>query len=128
MEVMGSKNEEEVQRQRQRTVSLLWNQEREELVCEIEELENKILDLTSKPSEGEKLAQQYAVLQAELEAQWKNTKTLVKENAELKKSRDTLQKVADLEGDWNESENRKPQLEAENEEVRGFNHHSVPVG
>jgi len=38
MEIMGSKNEEEVQRQRQQTVSLLWNQEREKLVCEIEEL------------------------------------------------------------------------------------------
>ena len=124
MEIMGSKDEEEVQRQRQRTVSLLWNQEREELVREIEELENKILDLTSKPSEGEKMAQQHAVLQAELEAQWKNTETMVEENAELKKSRDALQqKVTDLEGDWNESENRKLQLEVEIEEVRGFNHH-----
>ena len=127
MEIMGGRDEE-VERQRQRTVSLLWNQEREELIREVEELENKILGLTSKPSEGEKLAQQYAVLQAELEAQWKNTETMVEENAELKKGRDALQqKVTDLEGDWNESENRKLQLEAEVEEVRVFDYRSSPV-
>ena len=125
MEIMSGRDEEEVERQRQRTVSLLWNQEREELIREVEELENKILDLTGKPSEGEKMAQQHAVLQAELEAQWKNTETMVEENTELKKSRDALQqKVTDLEGDWNESENRKLQLEAEVEEARVFDYRS----
>ena len=119
MEMMGGRDEEEEQRQRQRTVSLLWNQEREELIRKVEELENKNLTLASEPSGSEKLAQRYADLQIELEAQWKNTETMVQENAELKKGRDVLhQKVQDLEGDWNESENRRLQLEAEAEEVR----------
>jgi hypothetical protein len=119
MEMMGGREEEEEQRQRQRTVSLLWNQEREELIRKVEELENKNLTLASKPSESEKLAQRYADLQAELEAQWRNTETMTQEIAELKKGQDTLQqKVIDLEGDWNESENRRLQLEAEVEEVR----------
>ena len=123
MEIMGSRDEEEEQRQRQRTVSLLWNQEREELICKVEELESKILALTREPSESEKIAQQYTVLQAELEAQWKNTETMVEENAELKKGRDALQqKVADLEGDWNESENRRLRLETDIEEVRTSGH------
>lgn len=119
MEIMGSGDEEEEQKQRQRTVSLLWNQEREELIRKVEELEDKILVLTSEPSEGEKMAQEYAILQAELEAQWKNTETMVEEISELKKSRDALQqKVADSEEDWNESENRRLQLETDVEEVR----------
>ena len=117
MEIMGGRDEEE-ERQRQRTVSLLWNQEREELIRKVEELETKNLALTGEPSESEKIAQQYAVLEAELQAQWKNTEKMTQENAELKKSRDELQqKVTDLEGDWNESENRRLQLEAEIEEV-----------
>ena len=119
MEIMGSGDEEEEQKQRQRTVSLLWNQEREELIRKVEELEDKILVLTSEPSEGEKMAQEYAILQAELEAQWKNTETMVEEISELKKSRDALQqKVANSEEDWNESENRRLQLETDVEEVR----------
>ena len=121
MDIMGSKEEEEEERQRQRTVSLLLTQEREELIRKVEELESKILILTGQPSESEKIAQQYAVLQTELEAQWKNTETMVEENAELKKSRDALQqKVTDLEGDWDESENRRLQLETDMEEVRAF--------
>ena len=118
MEIMGSREEEEEERQRQRTVSVLWNQEREELIRKVEELEKKNTALASEPSENEKMAQQYAVLEAELEAQWKNTETMTQQNADLKKSRDGLQqKVADLEGDWNESENRRLQLDAEMEEV-----------
>jgi len=118
MEIMGSREEGEEERQRQRTVSVLWNQEREELICKVEELEKKNLALTSEPSESEKMVQRYAVLQAELEAQWKNTETMGLENTELKKCRNDLhQKVTDLEGDWNESENRRLQLEAEIEEV-----------
>lgn len=117
MEIMGGRDEEEEERQRQRTVSLLWNQEREELIRKVEELE-KNLAPTGEPSESDKMAQQYAVLEAELEAQWKITETMTQENSELKKSRDSLQqKVTDLEGDWNESENRRLQLEAETEEV-----------
>ena len=116
MEIMGGRDEEE-EKQRQRTMSLLWNQEREELIRKVEELE-KNLSLASGPSENEKMVQQYAVLEAELEAQWKNTETMTQEKSELKKSRDDLQqKVTDLEGDWNESENRRLQLEAEIEEV-----------
>lgn len=119
MDIMGGRDEEEEERQRQRTVSLLWNQEREELIRKVEELENKNLTLASEPSENEKLAQQHADLQAELEAQWRNTEIMTQENAELKKSRDSLQQRAiDLESDWNESENRRLQLEAEVEEVR----------
>jgi hypothetical protein len=89
MEIMGGRDEEE-ERQRQRTVSLLWNQEREELIRKVEELEKQNLALTSEPSESEKMAQRYAVLEAELEAQWKNTETMTQENAELKKSRGRL--------------------------------------
>ena len=90
----------------------------------VEELEKKNLSLTNQSSENEKMAERYAVLEAELEAQWKNTETMTQENTELKKSRDDLQqKVADLEGDWNESENRKLQLEAEIEEVCGIGCH-----
>lgn len=119
MEIMGEREEEEEERQRQRTVSLLWNQEREELIRKVEELENKNLTLSSEPSGSEKLAQQYAELQAELEAQWRNTETMTQEITELKKSRDALQqRVVDLEGDWNDSENRRLQLEVETDEVR----------
>ena len=118
MEIIGGRDEEEEERQRQRTVSLLWNQEREELIRKVEELENKNITLASEPSESEKLAQRYADLQVELEAQWKNTETMTQEITELKKSRDALQqKVLDLEGDWDESENRRLQLEVEVEEV-----------
>ena len=125
MEIMGGRDEEEEERQRQRTVSLLWNQEREELIRKVEELENKNLTLASEPSESERLAQRYADLQAELEAQWRNTETMVQENAELKKSQDALQqKVIDLEGDWNESENRRLQSEAEVEEVWAISYRS----
>ena len=121
MEIMGGRDEEGEERQRQRTVSLLWNQEREELIRKVEALEKKNLALAGEPSQSERIAQQYAVLQAELEAQWKNTETMVEENTELKKSRDGLQqKITDLEGDWNESENRRLQLEAEIEEVPTF--------
>ena len=53
---------------------------------------------------------------------------MAQENAEPKKSRDALQqKVQDLEGDWNESENRRLQLETEVEEVRTATHRS-PFG
>ena len=122
MEIMGG-GDEEVERQRQRTVSLLWNQEREELIRKVEELERKNFILASEPSESEKIARRHADLQAELEAQWRNTETMTQENAELKKSRDALQqKVKDLEGDWNESENRRLQLETEVEEVRTTNY------
>lgn len=118
MEIMGGKDEEEEERQRQRTVSLLWNQEREELLRKLEELERKNLTLSSQPSESERMAQQYADLQAEVEAQWKNTEAMNQEIAELKTSRDALRlKVTDLEGDWNESENRRLLSEAEVEEV-----------
>ena len=124
MEIMSGRDEQEEEKQRQRTVSLVWGQEREGLIREVEELEKKVLALSSKPSENEKMAQQHAVLQAELEAQWKNTEAMIEENAELKRSRDALQeKVVDLEGDWNESENRKLQLEAEIEEVCEFGHY-----
>jgi len=117
MEIMGSRVEEE-EKQRQWTASLHWNQEREELIRKIEELEKRNLPLTNEPSESEKMAQRYAVLEAELEAQWKNTEKMTQESAELKKSRDGLQqRVTDLEGDWNESENRRLQLEAEIEDV-----------
>ena len=117
MEIMGSRDEAE-ERQRQRTVSLSWNQEREELIRKVEELEKKNLVLTNESSESEKMTQRYAVLEAELEAQWKNTETMTQENAVLRKSRDSLQqKVTDLDGDWNESENRRLQLEADIEEV-----------
>jgi len=118
MEIMGSRDEEE-EKQRQRSMSLLWGQEREELIRKVEELEQKNLALTDKTSENDEMARRYAVLEAELEAQWKNTETMTQENAELKKSQDNLQqKITDLEGDWNESENRRLQLEAEIEEVR----------
>jgi len=121
MEIMGGRDEEEEERQRQRTVSLLWTREREDLIRKVEELEDKNLALASRPSESENMAQQYAVLQVELEAQWKNTEMMTQEISELKGSRDTLQqKVADLEGDWNESENRRLQLDAEIEEVRAI--------
>ena len=126
MESMGGGEEGEEERQRQRAVSMLWNQEREELMRKVEELEKKNLSLTSRPSESEKITERYAILEAELEAQWKNTELMTQENAELKKSRDDLQeKVADLEGDWNESENRKLQLEAEIEEVCVIAYHCV---
>lgn len=119
MEMMGGRDGEEEERQRQRTVSLLWNQEREELIRKVEELEEKNLILTSKPSESEKLAQQHADLQAELEAQWRNTETMTEEITELKKNLGALQqKSINLEDDWNESENRRLQLEVEVEEVR----------
>ena len=125
MEIMSEGEEEEEERQRQRTVSLLWNQERDELIRKVEELERKNLTFANEPSENEKLAQRYADLQVELEAQWKNTETMGEENAELKRSRDTLlQKVIDLEGDWNESENRRLQLETEVEEVRTIHYDS----
>ena len=118
MEIMGNRDEEE-EKQRQRSMSLLWGQEREELIRKVEELEQKNLALIDKTPENDEMARRYAVLEAELEAQWKNTETMTQENAELKKSQDSLQqKVTDLEGDWNESENRRLQLEAEIEEVR----------
>ena len=128
MEIMSFKDEEEEERQRQRTVSLLWNQEREELIRKVEELEKSNFALISKSSENEKIVQRYAILEAELEAQWKNTETMVQENADLKKSSNGLQqKVTDLEGDWNESENRRLQLEAEIEEVCAIRFFSVRV-
>jgi DNA repair exonuclease SbcCD ATPase subunit len=120
MEIMGSKDEEEEERQRQRTMSHLWNQEREELICKVEELKKKNLTLVSEPSESERMAQRYTVLQAELEAQWKNTETMTQEITELRNGRDALQeKAAELEGDWDDSENRRLQSEADAEAVCG---------
>ena len=114
-----------------------------ELQQEIEELQTKYESLQVQKVEHEEALEQanqrikfrddeYAMLKAELEAQWDRTakgseqiEALEKENADLVAERDALKadveeletRISAMEVEWNESENKKNEHEAELQEV-----------
>ncbi|KAG5652587.1 hypothetical protein H0H81_004462 [Sphagnurus paluster] len=131
------KNEQE--RERHRSAEDGWEEERAELVSQVQHLETDKLSLASALEQAKHEVkardEEHAILKAELNAQWANTEKSTEKTAalegqitDLEKERDALkaniaelmEKVVSLDAEWAECDNRKVELENELEEV--WNH------
>lgn len=117
------------ERERHRIAELEWEEERGILIMRGAQVETDREELAVELAAAqEQLTQkdnEYGVLKSELEAQWQHTETAGEKMDELQKERDALRKevenlerrIGEMAEEWNESENRRMELEVEIQET-----------
>lgn len=131
LEALVAKTEQTsvMERERHRLASLEWEEERAMLIMRGAQVETDREDLAVKLAAAqEQLTQrdnEYGVLKSELEAQWQHTENVGEMMKERQKERDCLteevegleRRIGEMAVEWNESENRKTEVEGEIREM-----------
>ncbi|KIJ18268.1 hypothetical protein PAXINDRAFT_110749 [Paxillus involutus ATCC 200175] len=115
----------EAERARHSVIELAWAEEQQRMLAAAAELQQKnvslVTELASVREELSRENEERLLLKSEVEAQWQSTMKNGEHIEQMTKERDALKgdiealesKISTMEEEWNDSENRKSELEAE---------------
>jgi chromosome segregation ATPase len=113
------------ERERHRLTEFEWEEERVRLVArgvQVEmDREELAVELAAAQEQLAHKDSEYGVLKSELEAQWKHTESAGERMEEMRREMDVIReeaeglarRIGEMEEEWNESEHRRTELEAE---------------
>jgi hypothetical protein len=125
--IIMKEREGEEERERHRLREFEWEEEKAGLVTKQAEMEQECSQLRLQMEMLRGKEEHFDILKSELEAQWQHTEVASEKITGLEKERDILkheveileQRIGSMEVQWNESENRRNELENAVQEIWG---------
>ncbi|KIK95232.1 hypothetical protein PAXRUDRAFT_399553 [Paxillus rubicundulus Ve08.2h10] len=127
--IADKEHAEEAERVRHSVIELAWADEQQRMLAAAADLQQKneslVTELASVRHELSRQNEERLLLKNEVEAQWQNTQNTSEHMERMTKERDALKgdiealesKISTMEDEWNDSENRKIELETELHDV-----------